>query len=106
MAKRRLDKQMKYFIVFLPMLDEEKSQEYRPQHLGFLARLRNEGKILANGKFVDGTGGLVIYMANTLGEVESLVRQDPYIIHGARCFEIHEWEMVSNVFKDERRESL
>ncbi|MFP3121892.1 YciI family protein [Ectobacillus funiculus] len=89
---------MKYFAVFLPMLNYEKSQEYRPQHLDFLAKQRSAGKILANGKFVDGTGGLVIYMTKTFDEAEELVRQDPYIIHGARSFEIHEWAMVSDVF--------
>lgn len=85
---------MKYFAVFLPMLDTEKSQQYRSQHLDFLEQKRNEGTILMNGRFVDGAGGLVIYQAHSFEEVLALVEEDPYVIQGARTFEIHEWEMV------------
>ncbi|MGM7724343.1 YciI family protein [Metabacillus sp. Hm71] len=85
---------MKYFAVFLPMLNLEKSQEYRAQHLDFLQQKREEGKIFANGRFSDNSGGLVIYRVSSIEEVEEIVRQDPYVIHKARDFEIHEWEMV------------
>jgi uncharacterized protein len=85
---------MKYFAVFLPMLDAEKSQVYRQHHLDYLAKRSREGKVFARGRFVDGAGGMVIYMANTLEEAEDMVRQDPYILQGARGFELHEWEMV------------
>lgn len=46
---------MKYFAVFLPMLSPEKSKEYRSQHFDFLAAKRKEGKIFANGRFLDGS---------------------------------------------------
>lgn len=87
---------MKIFAVFLPMLDEERSKQYRPQHLDYLAKLSNEGKILAKGRFVDGAGGLVIYRADSFQTVQSYVENDPYIIHKARTYEIHEWEMVTD----------
>ncbi len=87
---------MKYFAVFLPMLNQKKSQEYRAQHLLFLDQNRREGNIFANGRFADGAGGLVIYRVDSLEEVEQIVEQDPYVIQGARSFEIHEWEMVSD----------
>ncbi|MFS0574462.1 YciI family protein [Sporosarcina sp. 179-K 3D1 HS] len=86
---------MKYFAVFLPMLHQEKSQEYRAQHLQYLEQKRQEGKIFANGRFVDNTGGLIIYQVKSFDEVEQIVQLDPYVIHGARGYEIHEWEMVS-----------
>ncbi|WP_090823375.1 YciI family protein [Paenibacillus sp. yr247] len=85
---------MIYFVVFLPMLSPEKSVEYRPQHLEYLAKLREEGKIFANGRFLDGAGGLVIYMAESFEQVQRFVEQDPYVIYKARGFEIHEWEIV------------
>lgn len=87
---------MKYFAVFLPMKDEQKSKDFRPQHLEFLEQGRNEGTILMNGRFVDGAGGLVIYRGDSLQSVEELVNTDPYILNGARNYEIHEWEMESN----------
>lgn len=87
---------MKYFAVLLPMKNEEKSKGFREEHLEFLSRLREAGTILMNGRFVDGAGGLIIYKANSQDEVEKIVNTDPYIINGARDYEIHEWEMVSN----------
>ncbi len=86
---------MKHFAVFLPMKDSQKSQDYRAQHLEFLAKQRAEGRIFANGRFVDGAGGLVIYRTESLADVEAIVKQDPYVVQGARGYEIHEWEIVT-----------
>ncbi|SEQ13826.1 YciI family protein [Piscibacillus halophilus] len=86
---------MKYFACFLSMKDEEKSQKYRPQHLDFLKKMRHEKKVLMNGRFTDGAGGLIIYRANHLDEAIQYAKEDPYIQVGAREFEIHEWELVS-----------
>ncbi|WP_342342132.1 hypothetical protein [Planococcus glaciei] len=46
---------MKYFAVFLPMADRQKSERFRPQHLAFLEKMRNAGHVRANGKFADGS---------------------------------------------------
>jgi uncharacterized protein len=85
---------MKYFAVFLPMLNVELSQTYRPDHLEFLEQKTKEGKIFARGRMIDGWGGLVIYKADSLAEVQAMVDQDPYVVHKARSYEIHEWEML------------
>lgn len=87
---------MKYFAVFLFMKDEELSKLHRPEHLAFLENQRQAGTVLMNGRFTDGAGGLVIYCAADEAEAISLVKKDPYIALGARDFELHEWEMVSN----------
>jgi uncharacterized protein len=85
---------MKYYACLLPMLDAEKSQTYRPQHLEYLEQKRSEGKIFANGRFVDGWGGLVIYMAESQEEAQALAENDPFVLHGARTCELHEWDIV------------
>ncbi|MTD30696.1 YciI family protein [Planomicrobium sp. YIM 101495] len=85
---------MKFFAVHLPMLDQEKSEQFRPQHLAFLEVMRNEGKVHANGKFTDGSGGLVIYRADSYQDCENLVLNDPYVQEGARDYSIKEWEAV------------
>lgn len=84
----------KHYAVFLPMKDEEKSRIYRPQHLAYLEEQRHAGRIFANGRFVDGAGGLVVYIAQSDEEVKGWVEQDPYVAQGARSFEIHEWDLV------------
>lgn len=87
---------MKYFAVFLSMKDEELSRVHRPEHLDFLAQQRDAGNVLMNGRFTDGSGGLIIYGAEDEESAVSLVEQDPYISLGARAYTIHEWDMEIN----------
>lgn len=89
---------MRYFAVFLPMKDEELSKLKRDDHLAFMEEAENKGQIIMKGRFTDGAGGLIIYQGNSLEEVEAIAKQDPYVIHGARGFEIHEWAMTTTKF--------
>lgn len=84
----------KYFAVLLPMKDAEKSTTYRSAHLAFLDEQRALGRLFANGRFTDGWGGLVVYIARDEEEVRRWVQEDPYIVHGARTYAIHEWDLV------------
>lgn len=85
---------MNYYAAYSPMKDAEKSQQYRADHLAYLEKLAEEGKVFAKGRFTDGTGGLVIYIAESFQEVEEFVKNDPYVIQGARGYDIHEWAMT------------
>lgn len=87
---------MKYYAAILRMKDVEKSQDYRPQHLQFLERNEKEGRIFARGRFADGVGGLIIYIAESGEEARGLAESDPYVVSGARALELHEWEMKSS----------
>lgn len=87
---------VKYYAVFLTMKDEELSKQHRPAHLEFLKEERALGNILMNGKFTDGSGGLVIYKASDDDALIELVEEDPYIKLKARNYEFHEWEMESD----------
>ncbi|WP_067728993.1 YciI family protein [Oceanobacillus damuensis] len=87
---------MKYFAAFSPMLDEGKSQKYRQDHLDYLENLGKEGRVFAKGRFADGTGGMVIYIAENYDEVEAIVKNDPYVVQGARGYEIYEWVMTTD----------
>jgi len=84
---------MRYYAAFLKMQDPSKNQELRPQHIEFLERGGKEGKIYARGRFADGSGGLVIYLAESLEEARRLAESDPYVTSGARSLELHEWDM-------------
>ena len=87
---------MKYFAVFLPMLDADKSAEFRQEHLDYIAQRKAEGKIFAYGRFVDGAGGMIIYRAATEEEARVLAEQDPYVVRKARGCDMHEWEMKTD----------
>jgi len=84
----------KYFAVISKILDLEKNKQYREEHLDYLKGLGKEGKLFAKGRFSDASGGLVIYKGESLEVVKALVDNDPFILHSARSYEIHEWEMA------------
>ncbi|WP_135549200.1 YciI family protein [Paenibacillus cymbidii] len=85
---------MKYFVVTLPLINKEINQKVRSDHLAYMVALEEKSKIFAKGRFVDGSGGMVIYRAETIEEAEELAINDPYVIHGARSCDIREWFIV------------
>ncbi|WP_339227225.1 YciI family protein [Oceanobacillus sp. FSL K6-2867] len=93
---------MNYYAALSPMKDAEKSQQYRQDHLDYLGKLAEQGKVFAKGRFTDGTGGLVIYIAEGFEEVEEIVKNDPYVVQGARGYEIHEWTMTTDAVLPEK----
>lgn len=93
-APRESEANRRYFAVLLPMKDEEKSRIFRPQHLAYLEAMRVQNRIFVNGRFVDGSGGMVIYKAASEDEARSFAENDPYVRQGARSYEIHEWDLV------------
>ena len=84
---------MKYFAAILKMKDVEKNKQYRPQHVDFLVQQEQAGNIFARGRFSEGAGGLVIYVAASYEDALKLAETDPYVKLGARSLEFYEWEM-------------
>lgn len=82
---------MRDFAVFLKVTDASPAREELDAHIAYLQRLRSDGVVLGNGRLLDGDGGLVIFRANTREEVETWVKQDPFVISGARSYEVYEW---------------
>ncbi|MFC5704436.1 YciI family protein [Cohnella faecalis] len=79
------------FIVELPVLDASKAEKHLKAHIEFLDRLRESGVVLANGRFADGSGGLVIYRGESRESVQELVERDPFVANGVRSYIIREW---------------
>jgi len=88
---------MKYFVANLEMIDPEKNQTYRAEHLAFLKKGLEEGKVFACGPFQDGSGGMVIYQANSLEDAEQYAKQDPYIVEKVRRLQLKEWGMTQQL---------
>jgi len=86
---------MKYFAAFLKMKDEAKSTEHRQAHLDFVEDMVEKDHLFSYGRLTDGSGGLLIYQANSLEQATKLASADPYIVFGARELSIHEWAMQS-----------
>lgn len=89
--ERGISDMAKLYVVFLPMLDAEKSAEHRQEHLDYLEQKYKEGVLTAYGRFVDGWGGMLIYSADSEEQAKEWAVNDPYVIKGARSYEVHEW---------------
>lgn len=84
--------QMAYFAVFLRVADREVAATYHEEHVQYVKQLCKEEKIHLVGKLID-AGGLIIFQADQKETVEAWLAEDPFIIHGARTYEIFEWDM-------------
>lgn len=82
-----------HYAAFLHMEKPELNQTYRPDHLEYLENLKGQGKVFLKGPFTDGAGGLVIYSADSIEEAKQLAENDPYVKHGVRRLELHEWRI-------------
>lgn len=82
---------MAYYAAILDMIDESKNQTYRPHHLEYLDKLKDQGKVYLKGPFKDGSGGMVIYIADSFEEAEQLAKSDPYVVEGVRSLNLREW---------------
>jgi len=58
--------------------DLSKIQDIRPMHRAYLADLMKNGKLAISGPFVDDSGALIVYEADSAEEAESLISNDPF----------------------------
>ncbi|WP_400164438.1 YciI family protein [Brevibacillus sp. TJ4] len=84
---------MPYYAALLHMLDPEKNKEVLPRHIAYLDQLDQQGKIYGRGPFADGSGGMVIYIADTFEEAREMAQQDPHVVENVRRLELKEWKL-------------
>ncbi|RXT05781.1 YciI family protein [Ammoniphilus sp. CFH 90114] len=82
---------MNYYVGIMKTIDEKKDKEIREEHIAYLNTLIEQGKILAKGPFTDGSGGLIIFLADSWEEAESLADQDPVVKENTREMTLREW---------------
>ncbi|UFJ40902.1 YciI family protein [Brevibacillus humidisoli] len=86
---------MAYYAAILHMLDPEKNKEVLPRHIAYLDKLDQQGKVFGRGPFADGSGGLVIYIADTYEEAWQMANHDPHVVEKVRRLELKEWKRLS-----------
>ncbi len=88
---------MPYYAAILEMNDPDRNQLLRPQHLAYLKQCYDEGKLFACGPFPDGSGGMVIYQADSYEEAEKIASNDPYVKEKVRKLVLKEWKMTQSL---------
>jgi hypothetical protein len=67
----------------------------RPAHRAYLTGLRDQGKLVISGPFADDVGGLLVYEAESPGQVEQMIREDPFAQQGVfLSWEIRPWNVI------------
>ncbi|MFD4183373.1 YciI family protein [Rhodococcus sp. NPDC058514] len=73
--------------------------EVRPDHRGWLSDLVDRGVVLSTGPFADGSGALILVMADDVAAARSLFTNDPFakaeLVDAAR---FTEWVPVMGAF--------
>ena len=87
---------MAYYTAFLHMIDAEKNRRILPYHIAYLDELDKEGKIYGRGPFADGSGGLVIYIADSYDEARAIAEADPHVKEKVRRLELKEWKVLES----------
>jgi uncharacterized protein len=85
---------MKFAVIF-SYANQGKIAEVRPAHREYLAALKQHGKLVAAGPFVDDSGALIIYEAESEEEAQQIIKGDPFYESGIfDSYLIRPWRQV------------
>lgn len=63
-------------------------------HVDYLLALHDRGQMIMGGPWADGPGGLVVFAAENIGEVEEMLSSDPAIARGILIASVKEWSRI------------
>jgi uncharacterized protein len=94
MLKKRL-----YAVIWKSFGKPDLIREHLAKHLQFMIGLEKRGALFASGPFTPGNGaqvgdGLTILRAVSLDEARVFANSDPFVIAGARTYDIREWTLM------------
>jgi len=62
-------------------------------HMAYLKKEYAAGRFLMSGRKVPRTGGIILALGESLEQVETLVKQDPFVARGLADFRITEFNL-------------
>jgi len=63
-------------------------------HVDYMLRLHEQGKLIMGGGLEDGSGALVVFAAENMGEVDEFLSSDPAIVTGILVARVKEWSRI------------
>lgn len=89
----------KFFIILWKAHDRpDLIKQLLPDHLKFLIALEKQGRVFGSGPLTgEGTrpgDGLTILRADSAEEAREIAAQDPFVVAGARSFDVREWTLM------------
>lgn len=87
---------MQTFAVMLEKVpDHQLSKEIISRHIEYLVKLDKNGQLVLGGPFTDYNGGMIILKARDKDEAISIAQSDPFVLEGARTFEVRTWQLAN-----------
>ena len=84
----------------------EEVDAHREAHLGFLAGLNEQGRILISGRRNPPVGGVVIIDAADLDEAQAIMAEDPFAKAGVARYEAYEFTPSAGPARSPEAESF
>jgi uncharacterized protein YciI len=86
---------MKYAAIAKYTPDATTIAKARPAHREYLTGLMEQGKLVISGPFAGDGGAILVYEAENPEQVETMITEDPFAIHGVfLSWEIRAWNVV------------
>jgi uncharacterized protein len=75
-----------------------REQPYWTEHAEFMDRLFENGTVILGGPFTDGSGSLVVVETEQENDVETIVTNDPFVIHNIFTLSgLKQWQLFLDV---------
>lgn len=89
---------MAMFAVLLTYIDDkDRIAQVRPAHREHLKRQFDAGRLYHAGPYLDDTGGMAIYTADSEEDVRSIIAEDPFTTEGIIVeATVKAWQLVFN----------
>jgi uncharacterized protein len=94
MLKKRL-----YVVIWKSFGKPDLIRENLEMHLQYMIGMEKRGALFASGPFTPGNGasigdGMSVFRAVSLDEAKVFANSDPFVLAGARSYDIREWTIM------------
>jgi uncharacterized protein len=94
MLKKRL-----YVVIWKSFGKPDLIRENLEKHLQYMIGMEKRGALFASGPFTPGNGasigdGMSVFRAVSLDEAKVFANSDPFVLAGARTYDIREWTIM------------
>jgi uncharacterized protein YciI len=88
-----LKKNAQMFIINLNyIVPLEQLDAHMTDHVKFLRKYYKQNVFLASGRKVPRTGGIILALAKSKGEIDQIIREDPFYTHKLAEFSVTEFQ--------------
>ena len=98
LTSKMLNKRL-YAVIWKSYGKPELIQQNLEKHLQYMIGMEKRGALFASGPFTPGNGaaigdGMSVFRAVSLDEARVFANSDPFVLAGARTYDIREWTIM------------